>query len=51
MARSLQELWAEEDAAQLAGPRADPARARRARQRRRPRRRMVVRGAAGRAHG
>jgi hypothetical protein len=45
MARSLQELWAEEDAAQLARPRANPDRPRRrASHRRRPRRRLVVHG-------
>jgi hypothetical protein len=43
MARSLQELWAEEDAAQLAAPRTDPDRARR-RARHRLRRRVVVSG-------
>jgi hypothetical protein len=45
MARSLQELWAEEDAARLAAPRANSDKARRrASHRRRPRRRVVVRG-------
>ena len=51
MARSLQELWAEEDAAQLAAPRANPAPARRRSNHRRRRRRVVVRGTAGRAYG
>jgi hypothetical protein len=45
MARSLQELWAEEDAAQLDAPQGKHARARwRASHRRRPLRRVLARG-------
>jgi hypothetical protein len=51
MARSLQDLWAEEDAAGLAARHANPARARQRANHRRPRRRVVVRGTAGRAYG